>query len=316
MMNTMMLPARRTSMSEPSFPPPRALVLLAGSVRPNSFGRAIQRSMFELPVENTSTILDLWRREAQALASASGQGPLAVRVVLNSAIPAPLMLPEKGEYPLAHVQFERDPVDFRGTGGVLRDLAASYSDDDCLLVANAAQVLLDPLTELVRRMAALESDVSLISDEEGTPAGLMLLRCGALRQVPEKGFIDMKEQALPRIAADHVVSVLPRPHPAGLLVRTLPEYIRALRCHHSGGRELEAADPFAEEYQSAFSIVEPGASVHPSAHLHDSVILKGALIEADAVVVRSIICAGAVVRRGKAAVDSAIAGSSQGTVGS
>jgi hypothetical protein len=310
-MSTIATPSNRISLPRPAFPTLRAIILLAGSIRPNSFGLAIQRSMFELPVENTSTILDLWRRQAQDLAQAAGQGALPVRVVLNSAIPAPLMLPEKGLYPLAHVQFERDPIDFRGTGGVLRDLAVAYSDDDCLLVANAAQVLLDPLPDLVRRMAALDSDVALISHTDGTPAGLMLVRCASLRQVPEKGFIDMKEQALTRIAAEHVVSVLPRSRPAGLLIRTLPEYIRALRCYHGGARQVEAADAFAEEYQPAFSIVEPGASVHPSARLHDSIILKGGLVEADAVVVRSIVCAGSVLRRGRAAVDSAFSGPGQ-----
>src|SRR5690606_20299334 len=98
----------------------------------------------------------------------------------------------------------RDPVEYRGIGGVLRDLAGDYHRDDYILVANAAQLLLSPLSELATLLAESDADgpadVSLISHRDGTPSGLMLIRCGSLWCIPQVGYVDMKEQALPMIA--------------------------------------------------------------------------------------------------------------------
>jgi NDP-sugar pyrophosphorylase family protein len=47
--------------------------------------------------------------------------------------------------------------------------------------------------------------------------------------------------------------------------------------------------------------VEPGATVSPSARIHDSVVLAGATVEPNAVVVRSVVAG--TVRRDREAVD-------------
>jgi hypothetical protein len=46
----------------------RALVLLAGAMRPGRFAGGIGRPVFQLPVESGLTLLDMWRREAAELA--------------------------------------------------------------------------------------------------------------------------------------------------------------------------------------------------------------------------------------------------------
>jgi NDP-sugar pyrophosphorylase family protein len=67
-------------------------------------------------------------------------------------------------------------------------------------------------------------------------------------------------------------------------------------------------DPLSEEWKSTFAIVEPGASVAPSARIHDSIILSGATVDAGAVVVRSVIGPGGIVRKDRKAVDQCVAG--------
>jgi len=279
----------------------RAMVLLGGSVRAGAFGSAIGRLVFQLPLDSTSTILDSWTQASADL------GPLAeqvvpLRVMIDKAAPQPL--PINGG---KAIEIERDPFDFRGTGGVLRDLASQYSSDDFLLVANAAQVLCEPLADIASALAAIGGDVSIVSHLDGTPSGLMLVRVGALSSIPEAGFVDMKEQALPAIAKDHRVTVLHRQHPTGLPVRTLSDYIQALRHHHQRHAGIAAAkNAFAESCDSTFSIIEEGASVDSTAKLHDSVVLRGGRVEAGSVAVQSVICPGGILKRNEVKIDSLI----------
>jgi hypothetical protein len=279
----------------------RAMVLLGGSVRPGLFGSAIGRLVFQLPLEANCTILDSWAKEARELASLAEQ-VVTVRVMIDKAAPQSL--------PIANgnaVEIERDPFDFRGTGGVLRDLASQYLADDYLLVANAAQVLCQPLAELALTLAAMDGDVSIVSHLDGTPSGLMLVRCGALNSIPEQGFVDMKEQALPAIAKEHRVTVLHRRNPSAMPVRTLADYIAALRQHHQlKAGKMGSMNPFAETWEPTFSIIEEGATVNPAAKVHDSVVLRGGRVEADSVAVQSIVCPGGVLKRNQVQIDTLI----------
>jgi hypothetical protein len=115
----------------------------------------------------------------------------------------------------------------------------------------------------------------------------------------------MKEQALPDIATRYDVRVLARRRPTGLPIRSLEDYIQALRYHHrrkSGTRV--AVEPLAEDWNATFSLIEPGAQVDPASRVHDSVVLKDAVVEAGAVLVRSVVCPGGVLRRDKTAVET------------
>jgi len=279
----------------------RAMVLLGGSVRPGLFGTAIGRLVFQLPLQDNCTILDSWVKEARSLATLAEQ-LVPVRVMIDKAAPQPLAV-ASGD----GLEIERDPFDFRGTGGVLRDLASQYSADDYLLVANAAQILCEPLADLASNLATMGGDVSIISHLDGTPSGLMLVRCGALKSIPQEGFVDMKEQALPAIAREHRVTVLHRRHPSAVPVRTLADYIAALRQHHQLRAGMTTSiSPFAETWEPAFSIVEAGATVDPTAKVHDSVVLRGGRAEAGSVAVQSIVCPGGILQRREVQIDTLI----------
>jgi NDP-sugar pyrophosphorylase family protein len=117
----------------------------------------------------------------------------------------------------------------------------------------------------------------------------------------------MKEQALPQIALHYEVRVVRRRRPTGLPIRTLEDFVQALRLHHRRrqGKPF-IADPLAEDWSPAFALIEPGATVDASARIHDSIVLAGAVVEPGAVLVRSLVCAGEVVRHDKTIVDQCV----------
>lgn len=279
----------------------KSVVLLAGAVRPMPLASATGRSILDLPLEQEKTFLQQWIEHTDALARIAGLSGLPIRAMVNGHSPDPI-----GAVSASHrVRVERDFGEYRGTGGLLRDLARDYEDDDVILVANAFQLLIDPLADIARAMSRLGGAVGLVAHEDGTPSGVMLVRCKALRLISEAGYVDMKEQALPQIASRYDVSVLHRRRPTGMPVRTLTDYVAALRTYHrrKDGRPAISTDPLAEDWRPTFSIVEKGAAVDPLASVNDSVVLRGGRVEAGAVSVRSIVCPHGVVRRDEPAVD-------------
>lgn len=283
-----------------------ALVLLGGSIRADSFISFTQRLCLDLPLGADRRLWDLWIAEATALRALPGCGNLPVRILKNREAADPLppaTLPDG-------FTIEQDPFQFRGTGGVLRDLAEQYTSDTYLLVANAAQVFIEPLLPLVRKMAQAGGDVVLLSHDDAAPSGLMLIRAGSLLDLPPIGFLDLKEQALPLIARGNRISILHCPSATALPLRTADNYLSALRRLHRADAAPEQ-DPFAERCRPTFAIVEKGASVDPTARLHDSVILAGARVEAGARVVGSVVCPGGRVGRNRLVVEALVKGHRQ-----
>ena len=279
----------------------KAVVLLGGHVRPTPLSLSIGRSLLDLPLDENGSVLNHWLNHAGELAKAIGLEKLPVRVMVDRHSPEPISAAVKyyGSF-----RVERDQSEYRGTGGVLRDLAQKYDPDDLILVANASQILLDPLATLATTMDQRKGDVSLISHRDGTPSGIMLVTVKTLSLIPETGFIDMKEQAMPLIAQNFAVEVVHRRRPTGLPVRSVDDYITALRYYHMRrAGKTTLADPLAEEWQPSFGIVEEGAVVDPSARIHDSVVLRGGVVESGSVLVRSFVCPSGLVRKDRTLVD-------------
>ena len=287
----------------------RGLILLAGSVRPSDLQMALGRSVLDLPVRAGYSLLDFWRAEACELFPLVESRPLSIRVILDRSSIAPALPEGSGQ---TIVAVERDPIEYRGTGGVLRDLAVGYGQDDYVLVATAAQLLEKPLAAMATALASVDADIALIAHTDHTPSGLMLVRCGCLRRIVAKGFIDMKEQALPRWPSTTTCG----------LCRTLSlrvfrfagrhQYIGALRRHHHRLAGGSTNDPFQENWKATFSIVENPDDVRPGTRIHDSVVLRGAHVDEGAVVIGSVVCPGAIVRRGQMIVDQVVACSARG----
>jgi N-acetylglucosaminyldiphosphoundecaprenol N-acetyl-beta-D-mannosaminyltransferase len=279
----------------------KALVLLGGAVRSTPLSSSVGRSLLDLPLDANGSVLNHWLNHSTELAKSVGLEKLPVRVMVDRNSPEPISAAVKyyGTF-----RVERDQSEYRGTGGVLRDLALKYEDNDLILVANAAQILLDPLVSLATTLDQRRGDIGIISHRDGTPSGIMLVSVKTLRLIPETGFIDMKEQAMPLIAQNYAVEVLHRRRPTGLPIRSVNDYINAMRYYHMRrAGKTTLTDPLAEDWQPSFGIVEEGAVVDPSARVHDSVVLRGGVVEAGAVLVRSFVCPSGLVRKDKVLVD-------------
>ncbi len=260
--------------------------------------------MLDLPVRSGETVLSFWRDQVMRLAERHRLQHIPLRIMIDRASARPAVRDEGGP---AGIVIENDAAEFRGTGGLLRDLSAAYEPDDYIIVANAAQVLLRPLPELIELHAQAKGDVNLIAHEDHSPVGLMLVSCRALRQIKDRGFIDFKEQALPELAKTFDVRVITVPFAAAKPIRSASVYLTALWHLHRCDEGLPAEpDPFVEDWFDTFGIVETGAIVDPTARVHDSVVLDGARVGAGAVLVRSVICRGGVVRPGEVVTDQVV----------
>ena len=289
----------------------RGLILLGGKVRPSAFTRGCERPTLELPVADGERLLDHWLRQAEAVAQLAGLDRLPVRVVVSDAGDEPEPASPAGVAPRPADAYvvERDLSELRGTGGVLRDLAGRYDDDDWLLVCNAGQILMDPLPVIARALAHKGADVAIVAHDDGTPSGVTLLRVATLRRISPVGYVDFKEQALPQIAKEFSVKAVRCRRATATAVRSTEAYVGALQQHHAKlagrGRGAEP-DPLEDNFSRHFVLVEPGADVDATAYLHDAVVLRGARVEAGATVVRSVVCEGAIVRRGTRVVDALV----------
>ena len=288
-------------LDEPSrVPGLRSVVLLSGSVWVSGFRAAVQRSLLDLPVTRQQTLLELWLQRVQDAARELSQPDLPLRVLVTHGFPSPLSA-------VAHpsISIERDAVEYRGTGGALRDLTQAEPPDGYILVAHAAQLPLIPLAPIVRRLAGLGAELGIFTHLDGTPGRFMLIRCGCLRILPRIGFVDLMEQGLRVIGHEHSVRAVHSPNPFSLPVRTVNGYITALQRFHWQLRQGPQSG-LGDEWQSSFSLVEPSAEVHPSACVHDAVVLRGARVERGAVIARSVVCTGARVASGQTVVDQLI----------
>jgi hypothetical protein len=282
----------------------KGVVVLVGAVRPSALMEGISRSILDLPLNTLGEkLLDRWMREVRGLMESRGIARMTLKVMLDAASPAPAVRPALEG--LA-VEVARDPFEYRGTGGVLHDVARELKDDDYLIVVSGAQLLAEPLSDLVPALAR-GADVGILGHRNGTPSGVMLLRCGVLRGISDLGYVDLKEQALPVIARKFRVMVEQR-ELSSMPVRTTRDYVTALRHDHRRQRgEAILTDPFAEDWHSEFSVVEPGSQVDPTARLFDSVVLAGGRVAAGTVLVRTVVSPGGHVRAGQRLVDEQIA---------
>jgi NDP-sugar pyrophosphorylase family protein len=193
-----------------------------------------------------------------------------------------------------------DSEEPRGSGGALRDAVQDLDPDGHVLVAPANAYLSDSLFPILSQLASQDADVAIHADATNAPTGFFLFRCGTLAGLPAKGFVDLKEQALPHISARGAVRVLRGDAQRLTPIRTLDGYIRALRAAASPD---EAWNDSSEDWRCTFSLSEDGSEVHPTARLHDSVVLAGGRVGAGATVVRSLVGPGGVVAANESVFD-------------
>jgi len=273
--------------------PIRAFILLAGSVRKTGFLTAIGRSVLDLPLKQDLTLGQHWVNKAEELAETISEEMLPFRVVVDGDTPEPA-LPVSSDR--LQLEIEADPFEFRGTAGVLRDLTREYHEDDYILIANASQPPLGSLESDFAALAGARGVGRVLIDGNRSPTGLILLRTGCLDAVPDVGYTDLKEQALPEIAEEEWVSAVVAGGKFLEPIRDRATYLAAVHAFHVGPEALD--DPFRENWQSTFSLVEEGAEVAATARVRDSVVLRGGTVGENSVAARSVVCPGRTVRDG------------------
>lgn len=284
----------------------RSMIVLYGSVRSTPLARQIDRSLLDLPLES-GTVLSHQLANAQSCARRFGLKGFEMRVLVDTDSRSPVECPDVDD---VRCVIQQDASPIRGVAGVLSDATKGMDENDYIIVTSGAQIYLEPLQDLVHAMAKKESDVAFVSSREGTPVGVWLIRCGVLKSVNPVGYIDLKEQSLDQWKMNHKVSVVERMRAYSHPARSLTEYLNAVRAVSAGfgsGTTIDE-DPFREDWESTFSIVEPGAQVSEDVILHDSTALKGSVVGKGAVVVRSVLCPGSVVAPGARVTDKVLTG--------
>lgn len=281
----------------------RAVVLLGGTVRRTAFLDSIARPTAMLPVAPDRRLIDLWAAALSELHVEYELPVLDCRIVLDR-VGLPEALPEAEGVKFS---LQADPSEFRGTGGVLADIAFNFDASDYILVAPAATLPPENLVSTARAAARIGTEVSILVDRSGRPLDLFLVRCGALSEIPRIGFIDFKEQGIPLVAKRHAIGIARCQLSLRPSARTAASYLKLLRS--IALQEDESVQPFMERWSRAFGLAEAGADVAESACLHDSVVLAGASVGKNTTVARSIVCPGGRVSAGQTVVGKLVTAS-------
>lgn len=280
----------------------RSVLLLAGNLAAGDLRSTLQRHLLDLPLNRHETLLGSWQQHVRSLKRSVAIPPAgALRVLVDQGA---ALLPRLEEMQ-SECLIQRDRHPYRGSGGALYDACEGFDENEFVLISSAAMLLLEPLPELVRSLAAVQADVALIGQEDQS-CSLMLARCGALRKIPSQGYVDLKEQALPIIARSHTVRVVRMGKSIAIPIRTLADYIRVIKVSADCRSSVESGI-WGEDWQSNCSIIEDGSTVSPRSRMRDSVILSGAVVEDDALIIGSVVCEGAHIRRNETVVNKVVA---------
>jgi hypothetical protein len=277
-----------------------AIVLLAGSIRPSELQRAAGRPLMDLPISPRRSLGQEWSRQVQDFREAIGYGELPLLVTANHASGTPRDI---ATLPGSTVKLDTEEP--RGSGGSLRDIAMDLDPEAFLLVASGHSFPRSPLLPVFASLSQLDDDIVIHTDLDNHPTGIFLIRCGTLVGLPARGFVDLKEQALPQLATRFRIRIARDGGLSPIPIRSLHGYVSALRAaagEMSGGDNGGVETP-VEDWMCTFKLTEDGAAVDSSARLHDSVVLSGGRVGSRSSVVRSLVGPGGVVAAGTEVFD-------------
>lgn len=289
-------------------PAPAAVLVLAGGLRPSPLSAECGRSVLDLPLTRSHTVLTYWLARFAELCSGANPAP-AVRIIHNQHTPAPTL---PSDAPLAEITTERETKEYRGPAGVAKDACERYPADATILIVEGARCITASLASLLHEHAASGAAVTVGCNLDRSPAGVYAVRRSALDLIPGGGFMDLKEQWLSRvIAAGLPVHVHALSSGLALPMRTLEQFIAAVG-HVNGWAEssvhLDESTGQCDRVRTEHTVLSPNAVVGEGAVLIDSVVMPGATIGRGAIVARSLVCDGAVIPAGAQIVGSVVVG--------
>ncbi len=255
-----------------------ACIVLAGGLRPSPLASATRRSVLDLWLTPHHTVLDCWLDRFAEIAAGM---PAPIRVAHDSILPPPCPSARLRD----RVIIERDPQAIRGPVGVVADLCTAYAPNQHVVVVEAARYLSASLQPMLLEHVERQADISVAANPDGSPAGIYVIRCGALDLVPAAGFMDLKEQWLCK-AVDAALNVRVHwfPGPGALALRTCRQFLAAARVANDA-----LGGPIARG-SGGLRVICPGVLIGPGATVVDSIVMPGAIVGANAVVARSLLC--------------------------
>lgn len=285
-------------------------ILLAGGLVPSPLAKLTRRLTLELWLTAHETVFGRWCDVLDDLSQEAGIGRPGIRVVHSGP-------PYEPTHTLADERFDvrttAEPDEFRGPAGVLRDVTKKDDENAVILFAEAARYIAGSLTQLLRDWSEHEPDILIARASDGSPAGIMLMRASSLRIVPEAGYMDIKEQWIPRCIKEGMrVRTSTTRNFMPLSLRTREQFLSASAVAagqscpiHDSPPVLGPLRPLTRALDK--SRIAEDARVARDAIVADAVVMPGAEIGAGAIVVRSLVCPGALVPAGAVVVDDVVA---------
>ncbi len=257
--------------------------VLAGGLRPSPLSQAAARSALDLGVTESRTLLDALLDRLGASGATAGR---PVFVLGGHSCPRPLC-----ERPGVRVVLELDA--FRGPAGAIRDAVASHALRGPVLVLEANRHYAGSFAALAGHHGSTGASVTVAATHDGRPAGAYVIESSALRHVPSRGFMDLKEQMLGRLLErGERIAVHKAPPEWTRPVRTLADLLAAARAERALHERLRPGE---------LRLAEPPERGEP--HIVDSIVMPGAVVGRGAVVTRSLLLPGARVPEGAVVVD-------------
>jgi len=281
------------------------VIMLAGALRTPALRRQTGLPALCLPLATDVTLLTRWfdafssinvERDVHCVVRTEDDARLVRRHAESLA---------RGRCEPVRVMTE--PASWRGTAGIVEDVASNVADDGVIIVVEANTLAPDSLLPLVDSLDPHAQGVVGVCGEE--PNGIYAFRRSVFRRVPVIGYFDLKEQLLPAL---HENGDRVRPAPFEFPVRRVRDragYLDAVRAVVESGRPgvspLARIEPGARI--AGACLIDPGAAVEAGAIVHDSVVLRGARIGADAVVSECVVSPNARVESGARIVRDVVA---------
>ncbi|MEZ6234243.1 MAG: hypothetical protein R3B68_08640 [Phycisphaerales bacterium] len=291
--------------------------LLDGGVRPSPLVEEAARSVLDLDIGPDYRMLDHWIGECGGLEWSGGSA--WVRVLHGGSMPAPEARASVG----VRLDIVADANAYRGPAGVVRDGMFDVDAEADVLVCESARYIgatgdgASVLGGLLRHHWNERADVTIARDATGAPAGVLVVSRWTLDEVPERGFVDLKEQWLRRLVAGGARVLV---YDLGIgthAIRTRLDALQVARDRRgspagSSGSDGGRANPAWAARERIRRRVESGwsisrsASVSPSAVVARSIVMERATVGDDAVVSSSVLLPGAVVPSGAIVMDAVV----------
>ncbi len=270
-------------------------IVLAGGLRPSRLIEQCGCATLDLDLCGGRRVLDLW---TDLIAEVLGKDA-PILVVPSASCPVPDLTHSKARLVV-------ETGDYRGPAGVVRDAVSQIEGDGPVLVVEAARAVTGSLRGLLQTHHARKALATVGRNPDASPAGIYVLQREAIEMVPGRGFMDLKEQLLPKIREVGTVEVVDLDAPGALPLRTRRQFLDAASWISRGIGAESATGIWWTPASGAWSEIAENARVEPDAQIVDSVVMRGARIGAGALVARSIVCPGCVVAPQDRVVDGVV----------